>query len=369
MLKRAIFFISFLFLGLSFIQAQTFYLKDYVLGNSHDPNNKTWTWKASKYCPYNYTIKANRVDYLGGEIELHASPGTLPDCKSIYLIKWTFSKDIRTVTCGEKIFVEFSNRPISKENCGIFVWEGDMNPSGIGIKTGSGVGESSLVYEERMKDPQSSYRDYVFQHYPGHYVHGEPVANQGEFVHVHHARVPLEVCSRKDYAEIANGGSFTLRMGNRGISFDVVYLYSKNQTVITPQNQTLQNPVIQHNIQNAEGVYWMQLSIPGQIQGFNGKQIQLVLRFVDANGNFLPGINYDQRYVDANGYAATGSTTINVNSDNFDLSSIQMWMPYYAFNLPNTGGNQTHNLYTFAEVYSEGKLIIQSQMVAFNVNW
>lgn len=363
-----------LFLGLIlffFFQsnAQIFYLKDYVLGNSYDPNNKTWSWKASKYCPYNYSIKANRVDYFGGEIELHVSPGTQPDCKSIYLITWAFDKDIRTVSCGERIMVDFKNQPIVKENCGIFVWEGDMNPSSISIITGSGVGESSLVYEERKNDPQGSYRDYVFSHHPGHVVHGEPVANQGEFVHVHHARVALDVCSRKDFAEIANGGSFTLRMGNRGISFDVVYLYSKKQIIIDPPKQTLPNPTIQHNIQNTEGVYWMQITIPGYLQNFYGKQVQLVLRFTDANGNYLPGIKEDQRYIDASGYAATGSGMISVNSNNFYLGPYVMWMPYYALNLPNTGGATTHSLYTFAEVYSEGKLIMQSQMVPFTVSW
>jgi hypothetical protein len=209
----------------------------------------------------------------------------------------------------------------------------------------------------------------VFSHYPGHIVHGEPVPNQGELVHVHHARVAIDVCSRKDFAEIANGGSFTLRIGNRGISFDVVYLYSKKQIVIEPPMQQLVNPVIQHNIQNTEGVYWMQITVPGILQGYYGKQIQLVMRFTDANGNFLPGIHSDQRYVDASGYAATGSGLITVNSDNFDLSPYFTWMPYYALNLPNSGGTTTHSLFTFAEIYSEGRLIMQSQMVPFNVTW
>ena len=292
------------------IPAQTFNLKEYVIGNSYDPGNRGFTWEASKYCPYNWSIKTKRIDYLGGEIELHASPGTKPECKSIYNISWTFSKDMRTVSCGEKVFVDIRNIPISKMDCGIFVWEGSNNPSSITIFTGSGVGESGLVYETRSKDPQGSYRDYVFQHYPGQVVQGEPQSVKLENTHIYNGRLELVVCPRKDFAKIANGSSFAFRIGNRGISFDVVYLYSKDATIISgPTSSSLQNPIIQHNLQNAEGAYWMSIQVPGFLQGYAGKQIYLVIRFVDANGNLLPGNQTDARYVDANGYAATA--TIN----------------------------------------------------------
>jgi hypothetical protein len=367
--SRFLLMIGFLLLFFSSAVSQSFYLKDYILGNGYDPTNKSWTWKASKYCPYNYSIKANKVDYWGGEIELHASPGTKPACKSIYKINWTFSKDIRTITCGEKIFIDIKNVPISKSDCGIFVWEGDQNPSSISIKCGSGVGESALVYEIRKNDPMGSYRDYVFSHYPGHIVHGEKPSHVNEYTHQNHARVVLDICSRKDYADIANGGSFTFRIGNRGISFDVVYLYDKNSITVPPEPVSLSNPLFTHNIQNSEGVYWMKIQVPGNWQFQQAGEFQLIIRFIDPEGNFLPGINYDNRYIDSNGYAATGSAIIQVPAGNYDISSQEIWMPYYALNLPKTGIQQTYNINAYAEIFLNGKVVGQSQLVPLTVNW
>jgi len=224
-------FISLLLVQVGNAHAQTYYLKGYVLGNSNDPGNRNFSWKASKYCPYNWSIKTNRVNTFGGEIELHASPGTKPECKSIYRITWAFSKDMRTVSCGEKIFVDITNVPISKQDCGIFVWEGDQNPSSITILDGM----TPMVRERIRKDPPNAYWGYVIQHYPGQVVQGEPSAYQAVTPshHLHSARLELVVCSRADMAKMANGGSFAFRIGNRGINFDVVYLYSKNTVLIS----------------------------------------------------------------------------------------------------------------------------------------
>jgi hypothetical protein len=233
MLKKAIpmLLLSFLFffliqVGYGNVQAQTFYFKNYFLGNIYDPGNRSFSWKASNSCPFNWSIKINGYDTLGGEIELHASPGTKPNCKRVYKITWVFSKDIRTVSCGEKIFIDVTNIPISKGDCGIYVWEGDTNPSSITILT---EGESRLVEKIISKDPGKAYRSYVFQHHPGQTVQGEPSEYQAKAKeqHLHQARLELVVCSRPDMAKNANGGSFSFRIGNRGISFDVVYLYSK----------------------------------------------------------------------------------------------------------------------------------------------
>ncbi|MFT5167061.1 MAG: hypothetical protein ACI8P3_002298 [Saprospiraceae bacterium] len=364
------FILSLLFLLPGYVApAQTFYLKEYVLGNSYAPNNRSFTFEASKYCPYNWSIRTIRTDYLGGEIELHAAPGTKPDCKSIYRIIWAFSKDMRTVSCGEKVFIDITNRPISKADCGIFVWEGDNNPSSITLLASTGVGESSLVYETEIKDPGASYRDYVFNHYPARAVQGEPLTANYTSDYVHQARWELVVCSRADMAANANGGSFTFRLGNRGISFDVVYLYTKAASVMANPVASLQNPVIQHNLQNAEGTYWMSIQVPGSLQGYGGKQIYVVIRFVDAQGNLIPGGHPSLGYIDTNGYAAAGSGLVNVPSDNFDLGALQIWMPYYALNLPYSAGQQAHDLSTYAEVIVDGETVAKSQLVPLRVTW
>lgn len=382
---EAIIFSLLIVFAFNTMQAQTFYLQDYVTGNSYDPYNRSFTWDAGNNCPYNWSIKTKRIDYLGGELELHASPGTKPECESVYKITWTFSKDMRVISCGEKIAVDVTNIPVSKQDCGIFVWEGDNNPSSITIICGLGSGESGLVSNMRNNDPTASYRDYVFSHQPSHVVHGEQPTYLTETIHKYNARLELVVCSRPDFAEVANGGSFAFRIGNRGISFDVVYLYSKNAAAVTPQITSqetpqaipsvpppltsLQNPVIQHNIKNTEGIYWMAINVPGSLQGYKGRQIQLVIRFVDSNRNFLRGSTSDLQYIDASGNAATGSNLITVDSDIFDLGTQQIWMPYYALNLTFTGGQQTYDIYAYAELFVDGQVAAQSQLVPLRVNW
>lgn len=343
-------------------QAQTFYLKDIVLGNKYAPNSTSFNYETPWY--YDWSIKNNRANSWGGDLELHVTLKSKPNCKKIYKVTWTFSKDIRMVSCGEKIFIDVVNQPISGGDCG---WDWvEHNPSSLALKTGA----SGMTYAEAKKDPKSSYREYVFLHHPGHVVRGEAQYIDNKFSHLHHAeRLEIVVCSRPDMAAIANGGNFHFNFDGRGVFFDIDYLFSKESaTPLPPLSASLQNPIIQHNIQSS-GSYWMGIQLPGVLQGYAGKQIQIAIRFVDANGNFLPGNLNDPRYIDASGYAATGSGLISVTSDQFDLGSMQLWMPYYALNLLNTGGQQVHNLNAFAEVFTDGKMVAQSKMVPLQVTW
>lgn len=344
--------------------AQTFYLKDIVMGNRYAPQNVKFVYETPWY--YDYSIKTNRVDSRGGDIELHVVLKSIPDCKKIYHITWNFSKDVSMVSCGEKIYVDVVNTPIAASNC---QWDWVFhNPSSLHLSNGP----SGMTYNEASKDIKASYNEYVFLHYPGQIIQGEPQFTDQPNHHLHHAeQLSIVVCSRQDMAKEANAGHFHFNLDSRGISFDIDYVFSREPAVVLPQpiTEALQNPVIQHNIQNAEGVYWMSIQVPGFLKGYNGKQIQLVIRFVDANDNFLSGNTADMRYVDASGNVATGTGLIHVNTDQFDLGSLQMWMPYYGLNLPYSGGVQAHELTAFAELFVDGQLKAQSLRIPLRVVW
>lgn len=362
---QSVVFFVLLFTSLA-ISAQTFYLEKIVMGNRYAPDNVRFSYETPWY--YDWSIKTNRVDAWGGDIELHVSVKSIPGCKKVYHITWAFSKDVSTVSCGEKIFVDVVNQPITGGNC---QWDWvDINPSSLYLNNGA----SGMTWAEASQDPKASWREYVFLHHPRHTINGEPQFIDHKFIHLHHAEhLEIVVCSRPDMARDANGGNFHFNLDGRGIFFDIDYVFSKEpsgmQTPATVATASLQNPIIQHNIQNAEGVYWMSIQVPGILQSYSGKQIQLVIRFVDAYGNLLPGNRGDLRYVDAAGYAATGSGLVNVTSNQFDLGTLQIWMPYYSLNLPNSGGTQSHDLTAFAELFVDGKMVAQSERVPLRVNW
>ena len=353
-----------LFLSTLTVQAQSFYLKEIVMGNRYDPTNVSFRYKTPWY--YDWSIENSKVDSRGGYLELHVVVKSKPDCKKVYKVNWTFSKDVSMVTCGEKIFIDVINQPISGGDCWDWV---DINPSSLSLNNGA----SGMTWVETSKDPKVSYREYVFLHHPGHIIQGEPQFTNQPNYHLHQAlQLEMIVCSRPDMAKEANGGNFHFNFDGRGIFFDIEYVFSKDPPVSPPASSTtssLQNPVIQHNIQNAEGTYWMSIQVPGILQGYRGKQIQVVIRFVDAAGNLLPGNRGDMRYIDAGGYAATGSALVHVTSDLFDLGTLQLWMPYHGLNLPNTGGQVAHDLTAYAELFVDGKVAAQSQRIPLRVNW
>ncbi len=351
-------------LVVSGLHAQTYYLKDIVLGNRYVPNSQDFCYE-TQY-DYAYCIKNNRVDSRGGDLELHVWLKTRPECKKVYQVRWSFNKDIRTVSCGEKILVDIVNQPVSGGDCG---WDWVFhNPSSFSLLNGA----SGMTYAEAKKDPGYSYREYVFLHYPGHKVNGEPQFIDHKFTHLHHAeQLEIVVCSRKEMAIHAHGGNFHFNFDGRGLFFDIDYMFTTEPVETSPpkQNAALQPPVIQHNVQNNQGTYWMGIQVPGMLRGYAGKSIQIVIRFVDENGQFLLSNKSDVRYVDASGYVATGTEVIQVTADEFDLSSLQMWMPYASLSLAYTGGKQPYNLNVFAELFSDGKLMMQSSMVPIRVNW
>ena len=357
-------FLGLFILSPAFLVAQELYLNDIRIGNRYNPTNNLLDFKGAYY--YNWSIKQNRVDSRGGDIELHVVKIDNPNCKKIYSIKWTFSKDISTVALGEKIFIDVYNQPISGANCS---WDWVFhNPSSINLHAGNG--ESSFVSEERSKEPTPGHRDYVFVHSPGTTIQAEPQFTSQNGFALHYKRLELVVGSRIDFASNATGGSFYFDLNGRDVSLDIAYVFSRQKS---PGNLTsqgnLSQPVIQHNVQNTEGVYWMGITVPGMLSGYEGRQLQIVVRFMDANGKLLTGNTSDFRYVDGNGYAATGSDRMIVPANNYDHSAIQLWMPYYALNLPYTGGQQSYSVNAYAEIFVDGQMVAQSQAVPFTVTW
>ena len=130
----------------------------------------------------------------------------------------------------------------------------------------------------------------------------------------------------------------------------------------------MQAPTVQHNVRNDQGIYWMQLQLPGFIENAAGKSLQIVMRFSDANGQFFPAAPQELVYRDQGGYAASTAPLIRIPSNSYSFQDQVIWMPYYALNLARIG-NQNYSVYVYAEVYVDGMSVGVSEKTAMNVVW
>ncbi|MBK7409315.1 MAG: hypothetical protein IPL49_07295 [Saprospirales bacterium] len=130
----------------------------------------------------------------------------------------------------------------------------------------------------------------------------------------------------------------------------------------------MQAPIVQHNVRNDQGIYWMQLLLPGFIENAAGKSLQIVMRFSDANGQFLPTAPQESVYCDQGGYAASAAPLIRIPSNFYSFQNQVIWMPYYALNLALIE-NLNYSVYVYAEVYVDGMSVGVSEKTGMNVVW
>ena len=127
-------------------------------------------------------------------------------------------------------------------------------------------------------------------------------------------------------------------------------------------------PVIDHNNWR-NGFWWMDVVVPGWLQGYRGRRAIVVVRLAFQDGTDLYAHPQEGQYVDATRHVTTGQH-FTVSADYYDLSQLTITIPYYAFNLTDTGRNTTYYLMLWADVYIDDVQVAQSaQTVPFTVRW
>ncbi len=147
----------------------------------------------------------------------------------------------------------------------------------------------------------------------------------------------------------------------------VVYFAINESPITTAPEVHLELPVFEHNVVlNAD--YWMEIMVPGTITGAKGSKCQLVVRFL-SNGQFIPARLDEVSYKDGLGNVASGTEPFIVPSNNYQLGEHVIRIPYRSFNLPETGGQTTHTLHLFAELYLNDLSVKVTPSQMFYVTW
>lgn len=127
-------------------------------------------------------------------------------------------------------------------------------------------------------------------------------------------------------------------------------------------------PLILHN-QLRNGIYFMDLQLPGQLLHSRGRQAQVAIRFQFLNGPMLVANAQEMQYRDRAGFVYTYCPRFSVATDGYDLSQLQFSIPYYAFNLMPTGMRTSYQISAYGEVYVDETWIGRGGATLFPVNW
>jgi Effector-associated domain 11 len=129
----------------------------------------------------------------------------------------------------------------------------------------------------------------------------------------------------------------------------------------------VQAPLYQPNIfKNNE--YWMRIWLPGRIVGGQGRLCILVTHFL-YNGKLLFANPKDVIFRDIQGNVAAYTQPFTIPTNDFDVSSMVMEIPYSSFNLTYTGGKVNNSLDMNVDVYIDGVFMMKSEKQSFGVNW
>lgn len=329
----------------------------------------------------NYIVsdpEIKRLDTGGGELWFGISPRSNLGCKQYFKVGWNFEQALNTLYEGQKVNFQIYNVPSSDAGVGLKQCYAQVKQQifdgGYLVLTYHG----STFNPFHRKEPYVKYggpkNQYFLTLSPNERMEAYPV-DPGFPCHVGTAAGTMLVMDgvHKVGGMDAPYGSFCLEVSKGGVfKYFVMYMFDglsgSPGTSSSSFPITVQPPVIQHNILSSQGVYWMQINVPGVIQSAAGKSLQVVIRFCDANGNLLPAYPQEATYRDLGGYAASTAPLVQIPTNNYSFNELVIWMPYYALNLSKTG-YQTHSIFAYAEVFVDGKSAGVSEKAGLNVIW
>lgn len=353
-----------------------------VLAFSQNPQISNWTFagvaqgfagQPNEQTYIVYPPEVKRMDTRGGELWFSVTPKANLSCKQLFKVGWNFDQDIQTIHEGQTVNLQVFNIPTGDSGVGFRTcyaqakaWAYDGGFLEIQFLGGSPNHFTQQPAYSKFWNPESQYlvttsgrigacpagQDYQPDKPAGSFLIKDGIYRVGE------TNAPAGNIT----FEISKGGLF---------KYIVMYTYdglSGPAVLPSASSLSMQAPLIAHNILSEQGIYWMQLNLPGTISNAAGKKLQIVMRFCDASGQPLPANPAETTYRDAGGFAATTSLIMEIPSNNYALNDIPIWMPYYALNLPQTG-QQQHQVFVYAEVYADGQSMGISEKAPMQVLW
>ncbi len=337
------------------LQAQSYLLQDIVIGNPFDQINHLVEPQSAN--TFIQTIKNCTANARGGYFELHVAVNSSDDCQKVYQYNWTFDRDISTLNCGDKVMVNFANETSTEADCQDWT---NFNPGNLALTSTSM--RNGRAFENQLFSIKA----------PLHQTEGtasvsKPTDRQWQPAN----HFDLMVCPYGVVDHIRESG-FSVILQGQDIAFEAKYTFQQNPRTLLPPPATsfyLPKPVFLPEASNEQQEAGFYIQVHDTIQGYLGRQVQLVVRFFGQDGEPLISNGTDKQYMDAAGFVAAGSRPIAVSADQFDLGNLNVWIPYQAFGLIENEGVKINRFNAVAELYADGKLAGYSQFVPLQVKW
>ena len=318
-----------------------------------------------------------RLDPQGGELWFTVTSKSFPSCKQVFRVGWIFEQPVNTLTEGQTVNVQVFNWPVG-DSGGVGYrecyqqgrqWANDQSYFTINFQGGAFCHLHKRLDYAKYWSAQSPL---VFSTKPEGGIFSLPV-NPGFNAPVGLTTGSLAVKSftQQPGKDAAAHNSFTIGISKGEVfRYNIVYLFEgkPGPKVSASVPLILETPVIRHNIPNEDGVYFMQLSLPGSIQNSAGHSLRIVMRFFDANGRPLPAAADEPTYRDQRGYVASASEVVLIPDNAYSLDQLTLWLPYEALNLPKTGYT-SYTVQAYAEIFLDGKSVGVSERATIDVLW
>ena len=111
----------------------------------------------------------------------------------------------------------------------------------------------------------------------------------------------------------------------------------------------------------------MNIALVGLLEQAAGRDVQVVVHFLDNYRRPLPGNAGDAAYCDSTGFAMASSPVQRIHNRQYYLNELMITVPYYALNLPTT--KTGHAIYLYAEIFLDGKSIGMSRLAQTTFFW
>ena len=315
--------------------------------------------------------EVKQLDTEGAEFLFFISPKSDPTCRQLFRVGWTFDTDISKLEERQTINIQLFNNTGEEDSSGIRSCYRAAKRL-INDDTWLTLSFKGGIKASLHENPDYSWywgekSNHLFT--LSNSTTAYPVYNKEEtFV------ASITVRDGQDTIGTTNApfGSLVFEIEKRDVfRFEVLYLFYGEESDISPAGAhrlRIDKPEVIHNVNGRQGGFEMNLFLPGLIDEALGRDLQIMMHFIDGYGRPMPAYPGDTAYNDGYGNAAVRSPSVKVNDKRFDLLNVRIWMPYYALNLPKTG-TRGHIIWVYAEVYLDEKIIGVSKPVQTLVVW
>lgn len=310
-----------------------------------------------------------RIDSLGGDLLFYMTPRSDHDCRQAFRIGWNFGQPVSDLEEGKSVNVEVFIYPLVDTNrmmleCYRTSREAAVHNNGIWIKFIGGDAKGLTSQPDLAFYWERSSPDLFRLDRPVEAVSGSGLSNG-------HGTMAVQDLDKDPSNENIFFGTMALEISMADVfEFRILYLYDGRESDVSPEGAhrlLLDKLVVEHSVTGNRAAPVMNISLIGLLEQAVGRDVQIVIHFLDNYRRPLPGIEGDAAYCDSTGFAVASSPVRRVPSRQYYLNELMITVPYYALNLPTT--NASHTIYLYAEIFLDKKSIGMSRLAQTTFFW